>query len=120
MNDFADLAPFIGGSLKRLEELLEQREFRQVEELQPNLMTGDYSSEIWLRAVGTHYLAVRIDWMGHRQRGLDAHFHLERFPVHQFNMYILGPKGATVEKFDPFTGRPCKRDPHAGVVRDDS
>src|SRR5438093_12668861 len=101
MNDFADLAPFIGGSLKRLEELLEQREFRQVEELQPNLMTGDYSSEIWLRAVGTHYLAVRIDWIGHRQRSLDAHFHLEEFRVHQLNRYILQPQVATTETFDP-------------------
>jgi len=45
MRDFTSIAPHVGGSLRRLEELLRAQGFRQSEGLSPSL-TGGYSSDL--------------------------------------------------------------------------
>jgi hypothetical protein len=118
MNDFTTVAPLIKGSLKRLEGALRSNGFFRSEELSPSLH-GGHSSEIWLRRAGEHFLAVRIDWLGHKHVD-EAHYHLEAFPaVQRFNYEHRAGK-VSVQKFDPFTGRPTHVDPHARLRRDDS
>jgi hypothetical protein len=118
MNDFTSIAPLIQGSLKQLEALLRSNGFFRSEALSPSLQ-GGYSSEIWLRRAGDRFLAVRIDWLGHKHL-TDAHYHLEAFPMLQRFNYEHRAGKVPVQKFDPFTGRPTHVDPHARLRRDDS
>ncbi len=124
MRDFTPIAPFVGGSLRHLEEILLTHGFRRSEGLSP-AFKGGYSSETWLRSEGADYFAVRIDWLGHGHAP-EAHYHFEAFPADRRSDYehALGVDSADrrsigVRRFDPFTGRPAMHDPHAPLVRDD-
>ncbi len=125
MTDFSNVAPFVQGSLRRLEELLRSHGFRKSEDLSPSL-SGGLSSEIWLRREGDNYLAVRIDWLGHKHTP-EAHYHFEAFPAqhrfqyeHALSIGTALRRSLGVNRFDPFTGRPSTIDPHARLVRDDT
>ena len=124
MRDFTSIAPHVGGSLRRLEELLRAQGFRQSEGLSPSL-TGGYSSETWLRREGSEFFAVRIDWLGHGHTSR-PHYHFEAFPAerrfdyeHALGIDSARRRSIGVRRFDPFTGRPSTTDPHATLVRDD-
>ena len=124
MKDFTAIAPHVGGSIRRLEELLRAHGFRCSEELSPAIK-GGYSSETWLRREGDEYFAVRIDWLGHGHAP-EAHYHFEAFPVnkrfeyeHALGIDSAGRKSIGSKRFDPFTGKPSTTDPHAKLVRDD-
>jgi hypothetical protein len=124
MKDFTVIAPQVGGSLRRLEELLRANGFRQSESLSP-AVAGGYSSETWLRREGDEYLAVRIDWMGHGHTP-QVHYHFEAFPSdrrfdyeHALGVGHTRRRSIGVRRFDPLTGLPTTIDPHAPLVRDD-
>jgi hypothetical protein len=124
MKDFTVIAPHVGGSMRRLEELLHTHAFRHSESLSPAL-SGGYSSETWLRREGSEFLAVRIDWLGHRHVP-QAHYHFEAFPVDrrfEYEHALAFDNGVRrsigIRRFDPLTGKPATRDPHAPLIRDD-
>lgn len=117
MTDFSSFAPWIHGSLKELDCRLRCHGFFLSEGLSPSVK-GGYSSEIWLRRDGNDFLAVRIDWLGHKHAP-EAHYHLQRFPAHERFNYEHRAGRVAVRKFDPFTGRATAIDPHAKLLRDD-
>ena len=124
MKDFTALAPQVGGSLRRLEELLHTHGFRQSEGLSP-AVSGGYSSETWLRQEGSEFLAVRIDWLGHGHLP-EPHYHFEAFAAnrrfdyeHALALDNAQRRSIGVRRFDPLTGKPATRDPHARLIRDD-
>jgi hypothetical protein len=124
MKDFTVIAPHVGGSLRRLEQLLNTHGFRQSEGLSPAL-SGGHSSETWLRREGSEFLAVRIDWLGHKHAP-QAHYHFEAFPAdrrfeyeHSLALDKTQRRSIKIRRFDPLTGSPASSDPHASLIRDD-
>ena len=123
MRDFSAIAPRIRGSLRRLEQLLRNSGFFLSEEL-----SSQTASEIWLRRAGGDFLAVRIDWLGHRRHATHAHYHLESFPAHRRFEYehLAAVKGgarravsADINRFDSRSGLPTTASQHPPLIRDD-
>jgi len=123
MRDFQLIAPRINRSLRRLEQLVRENGFFLSEGL-----SSHAASEIWLRRSGGDFLAVRIDWLGHRGHAAHAHYHLEAFPAHKrFEYEHLAAFGgrsrrdvlADVKKFDSTSGLPTTKAQHEELVRDD-
>jgi hypothetical protein len=98
-----------------LELALRRLEFELVEPLVPKKRScgntpDDYLSEIWLRKEAGHYLAVRIDWLGHPSTpddflGRNAHMHFESFPESALTAYLSGPAYGVV-RYDTISGLP--------------
>jgi hypothetical protein len=127
MRDFSAIAPQIGGSLRRLEQLLRDSGFFLSEEL-----SSRTASEIWLRRVGVDFLAVRIDWLGHSGHASHAHYHLEGFPAHRRFEYehlaAFRRRGrravlADITRYDSRSGLPIRASQHEPqhepLLRDD-
>ena len=121
MRDFTDIASFLR-SCKDVDLFLREHDFRLVEDLSVKLtrdpQESDYSSEIWVRCVGAHYQAVRVDWKGHPKDpthfvGHTPHIHFEMFPVQDFRMYLQGYRrgdgsNIPITRFDVVTGLPSR------------
>ena len=113
MPNFVDVARAVA-EIPDLEQALTMLEFELVHPLvrkQSTVMEpADYLSEIWLRADGDHYLAVRIDWLGHPSKpddfvGRYAHMHFESFPRSALVAYLSGPAYGVV-RYDTISGLP--------------
>ena len=99
-----------------LEFALQTLGFQLVEPLVPKKQScgkavpSDYLSEIWLKKEAGHYLAVRIDWLGHPSApddflGRNAHMHFESFPESALTAYMSGPAFGIV-RYDTISGLP--------------
>jgi hypothetical protein len=112
--DFIAVARAIA-EISDLEEALRSLDFELVHPLvrrqsSAGAEPADYLSEIWLRRDRDHYLAVRIDWLGHPSKpddfvGRYAHMHFESFPASALVAYLSGPAYGIV-RYDTISGLP--------------